>query len=533
MPILSWAIDTWESFYEMISKQTFDYNTKLYEKESYNNNIEKLFTQSPIKLNLGGESEKAKLVTTDRPTGIFDFSLASKGMYRVVEYYSSQLELDEPNKFEEYGLPAGVVPPDLVQQKTENGKKLFFYKENDIEYLCEIRQKGQTAIEQNIPNAKLKFSTRAKKVYLTYKRNRGKVRYVEIYSLFYYSRMDGDLQYAIRHIPAMMVAEYLESIGVKVRFYMTRYVRLGGSSKRVTHYRLRDNAPNGMKLPMADEAKKYGLTKVNSFYLIVQPIIAKDFSEEFNKSVALSISQRSNTNIYEAVIASAQQNEVDVMGNAKLYGDPDFLESQYYEGFERFRNKYQEYVKKGIFKSKEVLPEAMLFFHDLVLNENLNSFMKNMDIFSRQQGIALGVDTLLDYRINPFFTWWMKISATNLKNKINIINSDALAKDLKAMNAELEDFVDQLNQIVATTPKDLKVDSQPLAEYFKYFGSMLLRNYGITGYNTKEITFKNYIQKITLELTTYAEDGLYETPAEEKEKRDDLVARVFEALSEI
>ena len=55
-----------------------------------------------------------------------------------------------------------------------------------------------------------------------------------------------------------------------------------------------------------------------------------------------------------------------------------FSQIKYYEGIERYRNKYQEYVKLGLFKSKEVLPEAMLFFHDMVIKERMSSFINRL-----------------------------------------------------------------------------------------------------------------------------------------------------------
>jgi hypothetical protein len=127
---------------------------------------------------------------------------------------------------------SGIVPNILVEFILIGGENKYFYKDdNGVEYPCEKRVKGQTAIDRKVPNAKLEYKSKTKKVFQTYKRKGGKVKYVEIYSLFYYSRLNNDLQFAIRHLPAMMVAEYLESIGIKTRIYMTRFVELFRNNK--------------------------------------------------------------------------------------------------------------------------------------------------------------------------------------------------------------------------------------------------------------------------------------------------------------
>ena len=106
------------------------------------------------------------------------------------------------------------------------------------------------------------------------------MKYVEIYSLFYFTSLSGDVQYAIRHIPAVMVADYLESIGVMTRFYMTRFVDIGRSSDREMRKKY-----EGFDLPMSQSD-----TKPYKSYLFIQPIIAKEFGQEFDKELGFLIS---------------------------------------------------------------------------------------------------------------------------------------------------------------------------------------------------------------------------------------------------
>jgi len=551
-PILCWTIDDWEQFYRAMKEQNpyFDVNDYVndYNQKSFKK-IESLFTSASFKLNLGGKTEKSKLITTDKPTGIFDFSLASMGMYRVPEYFSQKLANEYPDKFKEFGLPSGVVPSNLIQQKVENDKKVFFYEDKGEIFDCIIQQKGKAAIEDGVEGAKLKFATKNKKVYLTHKRNKGKVKYVEIYSLFYYNilgneYLDGDIQFAIRHIPAIMVAEYLESIGVMTRIYMTRFVEL--SQKDVT-YTLKEQTSDGAKLPMYDMSQQ----KTYKNVLFVQPIIAKEFGQDFDKSLGFMVSSTEFRKGYETLAEWAIKKEI-VEQDVPIYGQPNFNRTEYYEGIERFKNKYQEYVKLGLFKSKEVLPEAMLFFHDMVIKTRLKDFIDELKKFRVKLGIqdkdADDSQYILNYNVNRFFNWWMRLAATVLKNKIDIINSRELRKDLLVIQNEVYSFVTELDDIVKNT--NVKINNSkketlqnffketgkkilapistgglidPRYEYSWKFGYDILNNYG-------EFNFKKYITNITAEITTYAEGIFFETKEDEKEVRDELFNNVLEEL---
>lgn len=532
-PVLAWAIDDWETFYEAmgaINAQTIDFTSYLerFKERFYNQQILPLYTQAPLALNLGGDTEKTKIIPTDKSTGIFDFSLASIGMYKVPEYYSAQLAKEQPNKFAEFELPSGVIPPDLVQQTSLNGQPRFFYKDlqNGEVYNCVIRQKGETAIEQGVVGAQKKFATTNKKVYLTYKRNRGRVKYVEIYSLFYYRNLDGVTQYAVRHIPAMMVADYLESKGVKTRFYMTRFVELNTYSIHLKEY-----SPQGAKLPMYNLAPN----KSNLYNLFVQPIIVKDYGEEFDKALAFLISNNEMQNAYrKAAIYSIEKEIRDKIKNPdkELYGNPRWTQSEYYEGFDRYRNKYKMYTDLGIIKAKEVLGEALLFFHDIVIRDYFPNFMDRLRQYFPSNKRE-DIDILSGLEINPFFLWWMRLSANTLRDKIDIINSNELKKDLVAINQRLQDSVNEYNSIVAETPNrppfTTSRGNMPLQMFLKDYGLDVLRAYLITD-RSGVLTFKNYISQITNEITTYAEGQIFESDKEVQEVRNNIIKAVLNEL---
>jgi hypothetical protein len=527
-PLLCWTIDDFEQLDEAVKSQAppnFNLNDYVrdYAQSSYDGKISLLFESAPFKLNLGGETEKSKLVATEKSIGVFDFSLASKGLYKLPEYYSGQLAIDFPEKFKDYELPSGVVPANLVKQREVFGEREFYYEDSDGVFVCEIRQKGQTAVDDGLEGAKLKFATRSKKVFLTYKRNKGKVKYVEIYSLFYYTNLVGDLQYAIRHIPAIMIADYLEKMGVMTRIYMTRFVQLDDNKT------LRATTDKGVNLPLYDLAPQ----KTNGYNLFVQPIIAKEFGQEIDKPLAFMISSQDFNDVYDYVANYALRQEV-TRGFA-IYGNPDWSQNDYFEGLERYRNKYKEYVKLGIFKSKEVLPEAMIFFHDIAIRNYINIFLREMSLFIRDKKNIPNLDSsqvLVDIDVYPFFNLWMKISANNIKNKIEIINSNELRKDLIQMNKDLVILYEEFQALVKIN-RDKGGIYIKLGDLIENIGQDILSTYDIISRRNKNYTFKNYVINITNEITTFSEGLFFPTQEERVEYREKLVESVLNELQYI
>jgi hypothetical protein len=211
------------------------------------------------------------------------------------------------------------------------------------------------------------------------------------------------------------------------------------------------------------------------------------------------------------------------------------------EGYERYRNKYQEYVKLGIFKSKEVLPNAMIFYFDEVLNRNLNDFItatqKYFLKYKKEKTEKIEHLLLIDLNVNPFFVWWMRLSANNIKHKVNIINSKELKKDLISIEKDLYRFKEELDEIVKNTPDPIKNDfinfeDRPLKSWYKIYGYSLLRKYKIVDFKD-DITFSNYVLYISTDLTTYAEGVLFETPKDREEFNDELFASIQETLKDI
>ena len=84
-------------------------------------------------INLGGLYKNDRIIISEDSRGVFDFGLASLGLYRPIEFFSQKLQedikkgtIENPFKFE--GLEAGVVNPDKVNKKVIGGLTFFTFK---------------------------------------------------------------------------------------------------------------------------------------------------------------------------------------------------------------------------------------------------------------------------------------------------------------------------------------------------------------------------------------------------------------------
>jgi hypothetical protein len=533
IPIIGWAIDSIETIREAMTQSGYDLArvVKNYTDRSYNKFIDPLFTDAPFKLNLGGQTEKNKLISVDKPIGVFNFSLAAQTLYPLTEFYSLELAQDDPDRFSSLNLLPGLVPNDLVAKRIIANQTFFIYKDDKKEYLLEKKIKGETAIAMNIPGAKKKYASKTKKVYQTYNRKGGKVKYVEIYSLFYYTRLSGDLQYAVRHLPAIMVSEYLESIGIKTRFYMTRFVFIGKNCQ------LRKETPDGISLPMAKTPLSIANGRKFNNFLLIQPILAKEYGAEIDKAFAFCISSSSEQDIYDACVDYTYKKEL--VKEKPKYDQPNWDQDEYWEGVERYRNKYQEYTKLGVFQAKEVQPEGMIFFHDYAIRENFAYFMSDItqvpdyDAKFKGTGYERETEVLQFYEVNRFFVWWMKTSGNTIKHKVNLLNSSSYEKDMKEVVKDLEETISEYKSICT----DKNTPDRSL-EIFKKYGIRALNNYGITdNLDYKQLsdtpTSRSYMEKIINEIMTFADNEFYPTPEESVETRLNFKLTIYESLQKI
>ena len=172
----------------------------------------------------------------------------------------------------------------------------------------------------------------------------------------------------------------------------------------------------------------------------------------------------------------------------------------------------------------------MMFFHDMTIKRNLSNFVSRVMAYTSK---SESQEALVDMNINPFFNWWMRLSATTLKHKIDIVNSRELRKDLEAIKIEIGNFLVELNDIVVKANPNLISNNLPLGEYFRELGNRILGT-SYDGYSIindrGEFIFKKYITNITLEITTYAEGIYFETEEDRQEIRNELLKNVQNEL---
>lgn len=556
-PIIAWTFNSVQDIYDVIdNKQNLkDLKNALSERIKWS--ISPVIFDMGMKFNLGGEQEKEKLIKTDKPIGVFDFSLASNGLYRVPEYYSIELEQNYPDQFKNLGLRAGLIPANLVENRMINGVRNFYFPLDEKEYAVIQRQKGSTALAQGDPNAKLKFATKNKKVYLKFRRRGGKVNYCEIYTLYYYTSMGSRWQYNMRHFPVLLLAEYFEKTGIKTRLYPTRFANPNHTLDWPSDFKEFDKL-TGAKLP------QYEIGSGKSYFetLIVAPLMVKDFGKEIDYFDFFAISDQ-NTIVYDQMATSSFKEEF--LGFYAPYGRPDQPQLLYLSGFERYKNKYAEYVKRGLWKSKEVQPEAQLFFHSQSIRKRFDSFWsfifgncqnyadfkifygsqrRNSNNNMANEAIILAFSPL----IREFFEWWMKLCALRLKTQMSIINSKTPRKAMKEASSELESYGDTIQNFLVSTAKKLDDEilsendsvkirdidtSQNIVRGLIDFRDNILVDEDMVSSISKDfskVDAKMFIQAIINETTIFVTKDFFPTSKEDVEKRTAYADYLIEEL---
>jgi hypothetical protein len=562
LPIVAWNFNSVQEIYDLAEKNSknnrFD-ALKIDLPERIKKSILPVIFDMGMKFNLGGEQEKEKLIKTDKPIGIFDFSLASNGLYRVPEYYSIELERNSPDKFKNLGLHAGVIPPNLVQSRIINGVRNFFYNSDEKEYAVTQRQKGATALAQGDPNAKLKFATKNKKVYLKFRRQGGKVKYCEIYTLYYYTSVSGDWQFNMRHFPVLLLAEYFEKTGIKTRLYPTRFVLVPGSIPVPRGFKKLDTL-TGMELPQYKIAENSNKSKFEGS-LVFAPLMVKDFGQEIDYFDFFGISDR-NSSVYDEMAVSAYDKEFN--GAFDPYGNPDWEQIEYWTGFERFKNKYAEYVKNGLWKSKEVQPEAQLFFHSMSIKRVFSDFWSGLRnrfeqipefvTFARKKNAQRDIAyeaLILEYSplVREFFEWWMKLCALRLKTQMSIVNSKTPRKAMKEAAAEVESYggVSEMffnsNYNKLRDEEDLETDPEKkdkikvlrdVIDYMSIKRDEIYVEEDLVASNATDKSKPNakmFIESIISETTVFATGNFFGTSKEGIEKRTAMADYLIEELN--
>tara|TARA_R100000908_G_C3753672_1_gene148016 strand:+ start:1700 stop:3352 length:1653 start_codon:yes stop_codon:yes gene_type:complete len=213
--------------------------------------LDNVLTNTKEIVNLGGLIEKDKIIVTQDDRGLFDFSLASQGLFRPVEYYSESFvdflkQGEKTNPFAFTRNPVGVIPDIKVNKK--NKDYVFTFLGNDFE--CERRQRGTTNVYNKFPSkcflketptkivttyqrkdvnkvfngegkTRLKYSSSNKKCYLIYNQKDASAKYVDFYlpQNFYNSNLGFSM---VSVLPSLIAASMLEEFGIKTRISTMR-----------------------------------------------------------------------------------------------------------------------------------------------------------------------------------------------------------------------------------------------------------------------------------------------------------------------
>lgn len=205
-------------------------------------------------IKLGGLYQNDKIQITEDKRGVFDFGLASLGLYRPIEFYSEELKKDIQSKkvenpFKISGNPNGVINPNDVKKNTFGENIIFTFQLDNKNYKCERRQRGATNVFNRFSNecdlksnkdgiiityyknsdkvfngkgnVRLKYASSNKKSYLIYNKKEDDVRYVDLFMPINYIGSSNSTR-ALAFLPMYLIAGALEEFGIQVRMSALR-----------------------------------------------------------------------------------------------------------------------------------------------------------------------------------------------------------------------------------------------------------------------------------------------------------------------
>lgn len=196
------------------------------------------------RIDFGGNLEKTKLKFTSIPQGVFNFGLASKGLFRPIEYFST--------------VENRLIDPEKVLNTEFKGMKYFYFLDSDgNESPIRIQQEGTYLVEKNCGNivvkydnsakmflpyqknkpyigcgkkdeqtgkpSKLRFSTTTKKVYMyREKQGGGLTPYVDLFLVIGGLADMTTESMLVKNLPLLIISKFLNEAGIKTRIYAKR-----------------------------------------------------------------------------------------------------------------------------------------------------------------------------------------------------------------------------------------------------------------------------------------------------------------------
>lgn len=298
-----------------------------YQQQELLDNVVQAFTDILADIDMGGSFKKSKLIITDRPQGIFDFGLASLGLFAEQEFFSEKLAIESPLEFP--NELSGIVPNIFV---TKNQLGDFWYVSNETgkKYKMTQQDKGTRKgvldgyPEDEIPSKYKTYRTRQKKSYLLFKKEGGKAKKVDLYIPMGGSGSLQESGMLARSLPVIMAARFFESVGIRTRVNATRIYE-------ATSY---------------DIVKKKRIPSEGDYLCI--PITIKDFGEDIDFT-RMAISVADNRTFrwglwkYLPAYLAKTYNVTNVGYGNPVYGGSGLLETT-----RRFKNWYANEIEKGV-----------------------------------------------------------------------------------------------------------------------------------------------------------------------------------------
>jgi hypothetical protein len=410
-------------------------------------------------INLGGLYKNDRIIATQDSNGVFDFGLASLGLYRPIEFYSEELKKDiekgvlkNPYFFQEFDN--GVVMPDDVKKLVVGSNTFFVYTINGKDYYCERRQRGATKVYNTFSqecflkanqdgivitydlvnqnkvfngrgNAKLKYASNNKKSYLIYEKKDDSVKNVDIFMPinFLGKTYVNNSSRGLALLPAFLIAATLEEFGIDSRISA---LRIGSDNSTMTT----------ISIPVKD----YNESSSDAFDKIYYLLSTSEYAETF-----FGFFKIYHTN--DGIQATPSGKYIS-----------SFTDVQYWN--RNYMNLMLQRYKNWIRVNKD-----QPFVNTKVVNENFQFALSTIE--SKIADSNITYDNILEYLHNVFYSFYYYM--------------DFLAIEMLEMN----DFVANLYKRVTEDPTFNKIFSRPSTKVEikdmlrKYILSILTEKYQV------------------------------------------------------
>jgi hypothetical protein len=329
---------------------SFDNVSKFSDPALLSNAID-TFADISQKIDFGGNLEKSKLKFTSIPQGVFNFGLASKGLFRPIEYYSVSEDK--------------LIDSDLIETTEFNGNKVFFfYDKNGNQSEVRVQQEGTFMVMKNCPNVEVLFDE-VSQMYLPFKDGN---KFIGCGTIDKASGKPSRLRFATTTKKVYM---YREKLGGGMQPYVDLFLVIGGLADMTTESMLVKNLPLLVISKFLNEAGiKTRILAKRAFevsnYLVDYSFVIKDYGEslDFNQIASFTSDARFfRVNLWNTVPALLNKKEnITVTGYGKtLYGRRS---SSYTDDlnpvFNMFRNWALNTTQNAVKSSKVSDPRLMI-----------------------------------------------------------------------------------------------------------------------------------------------------------------------------